>query len=68
MKTVDARGLSCPEPVFLTKQALDAGEYPFAVVVDDTTPLENIKRYANLNKQTIEVAETDGEYTITFVK
>ncbi|HZJ90366.1 MAG: preprotein translocase subunit TatB [Clostridiaceae bacterium] len=68
MKTVDARGLSCPEPVFLAKKAMDAGEYPFAVLVDDSTPLENIKRFANQNKQTIEVDEAGGEYTITFVK
>lgn len=68
MKTVDARGLSCPEPVFLTKKAMEAGEYPFAVLVDDTTPLENIKRFANQNKQTITVDEADGEYTITFMK
>ena len=32
MKTVDARGLSCPEPVFLTKKAMEAGEYPFAEI------------------------------------
>ncbi|NLC88629.1 MAG: preprotein translocase subunit TatB [Clostridiaceae bacterium] len=68
MKTVDARGLSCPEPVFLTKKAMEAGEYPFAVLVDDMTPLENIKRFANQNKQTITVDEADGEYTITFMK
>ena len=68
MKTVDARGLSCPEHVFLAKKAMDAGEYPSAVLVDDTTPLENIKRFANQNKQTIKVYEADGEYTITFEK
>ena len=68
MKTVDARGLYCPEPVFLTKKAMEAGEYPFAVLVDDMTPLENIKRFAHQNKQTITVDEADGEYTITFMK
>ncbi|MDD4540662.1 MAG: sulfurtransferase TusA family protein [Eubacteriales bacterium] len=68
MKKVDARGLSCPEPVLLAKAAMDAGEYPFAVLVDDTTPLENIKRFANQNNKTIEVDEAGNEYTITFVK
>ena len=35
MKEIDARGLSCPEPVMLTKQALDAGETELIVMVDN---------------------------------
>ena len=31
---VDARGLSCPQPVLLTKKAVDKGEFPIEVLVE----------------------------------
>lgn len=42
-KTVDARGLACPQPVVLTKQALGSNE-KVKVLVDSETALENVKR------------------------
>ncbi len=42
-KIVDARGLTCPQPVVLTKQALETSE-KVNVLVDNETALENIKR------------------------
>ena len=35
MKTVDARGLSCPEPIMLTEEALKAGEFPVKILVSE---------------------------------
>ncbi|MCL2766477.1 MAG: sulfurtransferase TusA family protein [Peptococcaceae bacterium] len=49
MKTIDARGLACPEPVLLTKRTVDAGEKMFDVLVDDEIPVENIKRFCDSN-------------------
>ena len=37
MKTIDARGLSCPEPVIRTKNALASGEKAYTVMVDFTS-------------------------------
>lgn len=48
MTTVDARGLSCPEPVLLARraiQALGAGE-DLEVLVDSVTSRENVLRTA----------------------
>ena len=42
-KIVDARGLACPQPVVLTKQALETNE-KVKVLVDNETALENVKR------------------------
>lgn len=47
MKIIDARGLACPEPVLLTKKAVDAGEKEFAVLVDDEIPKENIRKFCD---------------------
>ncbi|NMB29077.1 MAG: sulfurtransferase TusA family protein [Clostridiaceae bacterium] len=68
MKTVDTRGLSCPEPVLLVRKAIMEGEYPFVVLVDDATPYENIRRYATNNGHKFEVVEEDGEYKFTFTE
>ncbi len=40
---VDGHGLSCPQPVVLTKKALESST-KVKVIVDDETALENIKR------------------------
>ncbi|MCX6227540.1 MAG: sulfurtransferase-like selenium metabolism protein YedF [Bacteroidia bacterium] len=42
-KTVDARGLACPQPVVLAKQAIETNE-KIKVIVDNDTALENVKR------------------------
>jgi TusA-related sulfurtransferase len=68
MKTIDARGLSCPEPVLLTRQAVDEGEYPFTVLVDDETPRENILRFAKNNGHPVELSEDGGDYALVFTK
>lgn len=47
IKTVDARGLSCPQPPMLTRQAmqkLDKGT--IEVLVDSSTARENVSRLA----------------------
>ena len=47
MKTVDCRGLACPQPVMETKKALDTSETKEVVVlVDNPTSRENVSRFA----------------------
>ena len=47
IKTIDARGLSCPQPALLARQALQkSGKGTIEVLVDTTTALENVSRLA----------------------
>lgn len=46
MKTVDARGLSCPEPVIMTKNAFSSKEGAYEILVDNVTARENVTRFA----------------------
>ncbi|MEG0895739.1 MAG: sulfurtransferase TusA family protein, partial [Oscillospiraceae bacterium] len=46
MVTIDARGLSCPQPVVLTKKALAENKNCAIIIVDNTIALENITRFA----------------------
>ena len=45
IKIIDARGLSCPQPVVLTKKALEDNAR-VTTIVDNETALENVKRLA----------------------
>lgn len=46
-KTIDARGLSCPQPVLLTLDAIkNAGKTDLIVLVDTDTSKENVSRAA----------------------
>ena len=44
-KEIDARGLACPQPVILTKKALEEHN-EIVVIVDNETAQENVKRMA----------------------
>ena len=63
MKTIDARGLSCPEPVIMTRKALLSGEQSYEVLVDNPASRENVTRYAEHQGYSVSVSEQDGEYT-----
>ena len=56
---VDAKGLACPEPVILTKKALDAHD-EVTVLVDNATALENVKRLASVSGCAVDVTEGSG--------
>ena len=67
MFVVDCKGLSCPEPVILTKKALKENN-EIQVIVDNRVPLENISRYAKAVGITPVVEERDGTWTINLKK
>jgi tRNA 2-thiouridine synthesizing protein A len=66
-KTVDARGLSCPQPVLLTLDAIKAGNSEeIMVLVDSETSKENVCRAAIKGGGTIsDISDESGEFTIT---
>jgi tRNA 2-thiouridine synthesizing protein A len=66
--TVDARGLSCPQPVILTRNAIKAGEFPIEVLVETVTSRENVRRAAEKMGCQVTVEETGDEFTLTVSK
>ncbi|MDW8003003.1 MAG: sulfurtransferase TusA family protein [Deltaproteobacteria bacterium] len=60
---VNAKGLSCPEPLILAKKALDEHE-EVEIHVDNVVAFENIKRLAADKGYTFEGIEEDGVYRI----
>ena len=66
---VDARGLSCPQPAFLTKQALKAaGGGEVIVLVDSMTQVQNCTRTAEQLGWRADYEEKDGEFELTMSK
>ena len=41
MKIIDARGLSCPEPVVLLRSAMESKENAYQIIVDNHASREN---------------------------
>ena len=68
METIDARGLSCPEPVVLTANAMRGGAAAYRVLVDAVAPRENVTRYAANHGYKVAVSESDGEWTLDITK
>lgn len=69
MKEIDARGLVCPQPVILTKKALEEIEEGEVIaIVDNITARENVSRLAaNLNYK-YEVTDENGCHYIKIKK
>lgn len=68
MKKIDARGLSCPEPVILIRQAMASKEAAYEITVDNVASRENVTRYAEHQGYKVEVKDADGEYTLKITK
>lgn len=65
---VDARGLSCPQPVLLTKKAMAAGQFPIEVLVDTVTSRENVRRMAEASGCTVQVEQIGEEFKLIIRK
>lgn len=66
--TVDARGLSCPQPVILAKKAIEANKFPIEVLVDTVTSRENVRRMAEGAGCKVQVEQSGDEFKLTISK
>ncbi len=68
MEKLDARGLSCPEPVIMIRKAMMAKAARYEMIVDNIASKENVTRYAQHQGYAVSAAERDGEYILTMTK
>ncbi len=66
MKTLDARGLQCPQPLMMAKKELDASADALKITVTNEAAVANLSHLAKRMGRSIEVAQGDGEWTLTF--
>lgn len=65
---IDARGLSCPQPVVLTQQAMQKKESRIEVLVDTVTARENVARMSRHFGWTVTIQTLDDEFKLTLTK
>ncbi len=67
---IDARGLSCPQPVIMTLDEIKAGKTSeIEILVDTDTSKENVSRAATSQGwEVTNVSEEGDEYKITIRK
>lgn len=65
MIEVDARGLSCPEPVIMAKKALKKSTDGIDIHVDNVASKENVSRYLEAMGCKVSLNEGIGEWLIS---
>lgn len=63
LPVIDARGLACPEPVVLTRQAAQAHKH-FVVLVDNRVAVQNITRFCTNRRLDLQVAEEGAQFRL----
>jgi tRNA 2-thiouridine synthesizing protein A len=70
IRTIDARGLSCPQPAMMANQAIKKiNRGTIEILVDSGTARDNVSRAGKNNGWTVTVEDQhDGSYRILFKK
>lgn len=63
MKTIDARGISCPEPLMSLKEALKT-EKELTLLLDSKNALENCQDFAEKQGFTVEIEKDGDDYKL----
>lgn len=67
--TLDARGLSCPQPVLETKRAIERVKGgTLSVLVDTATSRENVRRFAENAGWRVETKAVDDYFEVKLQK
>jgi len=65
---IDARGMSCPQPVLMAKKALSTNKEGFEILVDNNVAKENVSRFIKNAGFNAIVTEIEEDYLIKAVK
>ncbi|MDR1977531.1 MAG: sulfurtransferase-like selenium metabolism protein YedF [Synergistaceae bacterium] len=68
MKTIDARGKACPEPVTLTKASVDQGAEEVEVLLDNPVSASNVRRFLESKGFGVQLKDDDGMLIISASK
>ncbi|MBQ4558794.1 MAG: sulfurtransferase TusA family protein [Tyzzerella sp.] len=64
MFEVDARGLSCPQPLMMTNDAIKSQEGPIKVLVSEPHQRTNVEKFAKDKGKKVTVNEVGSEFEI----
>ena len=64
MYEVDARGLSCPQPLMMTNEAIKSQEGPIKVLVSEPHQRTNVEKFAKDKGKKVTVKEVGSEFEL----
>jgi len=68
-RTVDVRGKACPQPVVMTKKALESLDRGIVTtIVDNPTARDNVERFVTSQGCTVSVKQQGDEYYLDILK
>lgn len=65
MKEIDARGLSCPEPLMLTAEALKGSKEPVKILVTEPHQKMNVEKFAKDHGRKTTSSEIGDGFSVT---
>lgn len=68
MHKIDARGLSCPEPVLQAKRGLEQNSEGIEIMVDNKVSVENVSRFAENSGYKVSVEESSEGFNLKINK
>lgn len=68
MDIIDARGLSCPQPVIMTQKAMKSGANEYIIIVDNVVSRENVTRFAEHQGYSVKVTNDGDDYKLELTK
>ena len=66
-KILDCRGMACPQPVIVTKKALEKAPAELTVLVDNLAAKENVAKFAATNGYGVSIENVDGFYHLRLI-
>ncbi len=64
MVQIDARGMSCPQPVLMTQKALKQYPEGVEVLVDNITAKNNVERYMKKAGYKISIEKKENDFML----
>ncbi|MHC1720953.1 MAG: sulfurtransferase TusA family protein [Clostridiaceae bacterium] len=68
LDSIDARGLSCPQPVILAQKGLKSNPDGIVIIVDNATAKNNVERFIRNEGFKVSIREDNDEFILTAEK
>lgn len=62
---IDVRGVSCPQPVLMTKKALENNKEGIDVIVDNMTARGNVERFMKNSGYKVTIEEKEDDFILS---
>lgn len=64
MHRIDTRGMACPQPVLMTRNAIKDHPEGCEIIADNVTARGNVERFLKSAGYTCDVTEAEGDYIL----